>query len=585
MKRTRKYSYHTVTLIAIVFSAVVPVIVIGWILLAEFNNTLIANAADVCQQTADQLQNRMRQWVESRLTKIMQTDAFLSSGQTQRAQAEMKLNTIVEDDNAYYCIRVGDSAGNMIDYFSCERLVLNTEGVPNGLRAQNRYGDYAISKPHLLEMFQNQSERVITFSGTLGDSCCYGKETVLFLDVRLSAIAEMIDPVYIGESGYCFLSGGGDILYRPKREDRSAQDFDRDRTEVLQRTDGGGRDEKRIYIKRRIPGTDWTVVGIGYLDDAIAANIQKGMILTFVTVCGGALTCALAGLVMSKLLLGPIDRLIRGMAEFEKDAEQFRYRGIGGGCVEVRELSYSFAHMVRKIQRLMKKIQREEREIRRSEFRTLQAQIRPHFLYNTLDSVLWMCESGKTQQAASMISALSKLFRIGISGGKDKIRLSEEIEHVKSYLLIQSIRYGERFDYQVEIAPEICDAECLKTILQPFAENALCHGIDGTSGEGRIRIKGYEKKGDVILQIVDNGRGMKRDRIEEIFSGKTLKNTQGGMGIKNVNDRLQLCYGSGYGVEIESEEGEGTTVTIRFPYEKNDVQTVKTATDLVCEDR
>ena len=214
----------------------------------------------------------------------------------------------------------------------------------------------------------------------------------------------------------------------------------------------------------------------------------------------------------------------------------------------------------------MEKVRREETELRKTELRALQAQINPHFLYNTLDSILWMCEQGNNEDAVKMVSALAKLFRISISKGRELITVREELQHAQSYLVIQSFRYKNQFSYTFDVDENLNEYLCNKITIQPLIENAIYHGIDRMVDEGciTVTVKQWEDDPeDICITVRDNGVGMTEEQCRKILQKD--RSDSGGIGVKNVNDRLKITFGEKYGLSIESELDVGTCVTVRIP--------------------
>ena len=250
------------------------------------------------------------------------------------------------------------------------------------------------------------------------------------------------------------------------------------------------------------------------------------------------------------------------MEQFERDADHYVYQPMRGAW-EVRKLSDSFGHMVGQIQHLLATVRSEELNLRKTELRALQAQINPHFLYNTLDSISWMCERGKNAEAVRMVNALARLFRISISRGHELIPIRNELQHAESYLQIQSYRYKNQFVYSFDVDEDCLDYLCNKITLQPIIENAIYHGLNGLVDEGDISISIKSEGEDVIFTVADNGMGMSESQIASILSKERSDST--GIGLKNVDDRLKIYFGSSYGITIESVPDEGTQVHIRMP--------------------
>jgi two-component system sensor histidine kinase YesM len=266
--------------------------------------------------------------------------------------------------------------------------------------------------------------------------------------------------------------------------------------------------------------------------------------------------------VVSSILSRPLHELADAMENFEQDADHYAYQPIRGSR-EVHDLSASFDHMVVKIQALMAKVREEEVDLRKTELKALQAQINPHFLYNTLDSIAWMCEQGRSADAVQMVHALATLFRISISKGHELIPISKEIEHAESYLQIQKYRYKNQFEYTFDVDPACRDYLCNKITLQPIIENAIYHGLDLMVEAGAIDVQVRQDGDDILFSVADNGVGMTQEQADAMLHKEPGDRT--GIGIKNVNDRLRIYFGEGYGLKITSELDVGTCVEIRMP--------------------
>src|SRR5262245_17379765 len=238
---------------------------------------------------------------------------------------------------------------------------------------------------------------------------------------------------------------------------------------------------------------------------------------------------------------------------------------------EITELGLSFNIMVGKIKELLDAKIEEHENLKKAELRALQAQINPHFLYNTLDTIIWMAESRRTDQVVELVRVLSRFFRITLSKGKDWITVREEIEHVESYLAIQKMRYRDILDYRIDVPDEIRDGQMLKLTLQPLVENALYHGIKNKRNGGEIVVSGRRLNGGLLqIQIEDNGIGMTQEQLAQIRalldaeSGGAVV-AESGYGINNVNQRIKLYYGQEYGLAIESKYLHGTCVSLVIP--------------------
>jgi two-component system sensor histidine kinase YesM len=235
---------------------------------------------------------------------------------------------------------------------------------------------------------------------------------------------------------------------------------------------------------------------------------------------------------------------------------------------EMETLAESFNSMVKEIETLIDDIHREQENAKDAELRLLQEQINPHFLYNTLDAIIWMTESGENKKAIQIIQELSSFFRISLSKGQSEITISNEKEHVRSYLEIQHYRYQDILEYEINFDEAILEYHIQKLTLQPIVENALYHGIKNKRGMGKISVTGTMDGDDIVFTVEDNGIGMKPEELDELrnlISGRVVKDDAKGFGMANVEKRLEMLYGAQYGMTVESEYTKGTKVTVRIP--------------------
>lgn len=242
---------------------------------------------------------------------------------------------------------------------------------------------------------------------------------------------------------------------------------------------------------------------------------------------------------------------------------------------EITELGMSFNIMIGKIRQLLEQKVKEQENLKKAELKALQAQINPHFLYNTLDTIIWMAQANKTDQVIHIVQALSNFFRIALSKGQDWIPIDQEIEHVRSYLTIQKLRYQDILDYKIEVDEQVLSGTILKLTLQPLVENALYHGIKNRRGGGTIIVRARGAGDDqVLLEIIDNGVGFTPYRLSKIRESledgaEEYLQSGSGFGLVNVHKRIQLYYGKQYGLTVQSRYQEGTRVTITIPLQMN----------------
>ena len=417
-----------------------------------------------------------------------------------------------------------------------------------------------MSTPHVETIFESYYPWVVTMTAPLEQG---GEAAWVSLDLSFSNISSHINNVGIGQRGYCFLMDRmGNIMYHPQQQLLYAGLKSEDTAALAALEDGTYVEDTVIYAVTSVEDSSWRVVGVSFVDELVNRSVRE-MIGISAGLAGLVLAAALlTSWILSRMLSRPLRGLASAMERFERDADHFSYRPVRG-TREVRELSQSFGHMVLRIQQLMSTVRQEEINLRKTELKALQAQINPHFLYNTLDSIAWMCERGRNADAVNMVHALARLFRISISRGHELIPIAKEIEHAESYLQIQKYRYKNQFTYEFDVDPGCLDYYCNKITLQPIIENSINHGLDLLVEEGRIQVEVLQDGEDILFRVRDNGVGMSQEQVDAILEQDPEDRT--GIGIRNVNDRLRIYFGAPYGLRITSELDVGTCVEIRMP--------------------
>lgn len=262
----------------------------------------------------------------------------------------------------------------------------------------------------------------------------------------------------------------------------------------------------------------------------------------------------------------PIRKLSEVTDQVAKGDLSVRFDARSG--VEVNRLSDSLNTMIDKINELLEQVTTEQIRLRKAEFELLQTQINPHFLYNTLDTIIWLAEAGKQREVVGMVGSLSEFFRASLNQGKDIISIREELQHVKSYLEIQQVRYQDILKYEIQVPGELDKYLIPKITIQPIVENALYHGIKNKRGLGRIRVSGKKEEGGFAIQVEDNGIGINEERLRQVRDKIQYRTPAENdiYGLYNVNERIRLNFGEKFGISIESVYGEGTVVSIHLPY-------------------
>lgn len=422
---------------------------------------------------------------------------------------------------------------------------------------------YAISAPHVETLNAGEYPWVITVAMKT-ESKLFKEAAYLAVDFRFSEIARYVDKINIGRRGYCYITDSkGNIIYHPQQQLLFSKLKSEPDTSAL----SSGVHETRDALRAIQPvgGRRWRVIGVSFTDELRAERMRRILIGVAFSAVGTAAISALILLWLNKAVTKPVKKLIHDIEKFENDTD-FECYELSTPVTEIGDISVSVSHMTERIRELLTKIHREEKALRKTELRALQAQINPHFLYNTLDSIQWMCEADNCADASKMVVALARLFRISISRGHELITVRDELQHAKCYLIIQSYRYRDRFTYRFEIEEGLEQYLCNKITAQPLIENAIYHGIDRTEREGLITVTVKtcpDDDGDILLSVADNGVGMTKEQCEQIL--KKERSDSGGIGVKNVNDRLKIYFGEKYGLFIDSTPDVGTTVTARWP--------------------
>lgn len=435
-------------------------------------------------------------------------------------------------------------------------------------KAVKNPSNFSFLPPHVQRLFEGKRPWVVSLCRGV---TFYDKGVintwVTMVDTNFSVIEQLCKKVSLGKRGYIYIiDKNGNIIYHPQQQIIYAGLKQENIENALKKEEGSYVDdflgERRIMTIKDIDYTDWRMVGISYVDELAENKSNITYILLSVSLFG-VVFGILASLFLSSKISQPIQRLERQMKKVENG--DFNISLDVKGEDEVKRLSKSFNIMITKIRQLMGQIISEQEQKRKSELKALQAQINPHFLYNTLDAIVWMNENRNHKGVTTMVTALANFFRISISKGKEIIDIPDEIEHARSYLIIQKIRYKDKFDFDIEVQPEACSYKTLKLILQPIVENAIYHGIHNLQEKGHIKINVSIEENTIRFQVIDNGYGIKPELLKDILNREPKSDYSQGVGLKNVNERIKLCYGDEYGIEMISELEIGTTVNISIP--------------------
>lgn len=383
---------------------------------------------------------------------------------------------------------------------------------------------------------------------------------VLLMDIRYQVLEDYLSDLMLGEEGFAFILDADDnVVYHP--DPAGFQDAKKKQELLAISRMADGYDGARGILTHHyvIPDTNWTLVGISSLDglgqmrrQLLETFVVAGIVLFGIVLGGGVLVAA--------RITNPIRELEQAMQNLEQGLQ--RVPVDTHGCYEAESLARHYNQMLEQIETLMARIAEKERYQRLYEIKTLQSQINPHFLYNTLDTIVWMAEFNDSEKVIAITKSLAQFFRISLSQGAELIPLKDELDHVAQYLFIQKQRYGDKLSYTFQVDSQLNNLTVPKIILQPIVENAIYHGIRELEGDGRITITGKEAEGSLVLSVIDNGVGF------DLTAPKKDAVRLGGVGFENVNQRIRLYFGDPYGVAVVSEPGKGTTVTITLPVQR-----------------
>lgn len=392
-----------------------------------------------------------------------------------------------------------------------------------------------------------------------------GAQGVLKIEISFQNFIDLVEKSNLGENGHiAIIDPGYNIVYNSLSEGDETAD-----TEVIREIVLGSKnvvvDGYNMTVNvDTLSNTKWRICVFINIDRI--GHIQQGFLVTVVLV---SLAVLVAGILLflfaAQMITSPMKQLELAMRKVEK-SDYFHMEEVNlVASKEVQALTRRFNKMMRKISELMERVIAEQNAQRKSELKALQNQINPHFLYNTLDSIVWLVENGKNKEAGEMVVALARLFRISISKDREIIPVRDELEHIRNYLLIQNIRYVDSFDYTFDVDEQALDCMTIKLVLQPLVENCIYHGLKNKIDKGIIRITARREEDTLVFTVADNGYGMRRQTIDKLYHSFEDGVVSDSVGLKNIYQRIKIYSGGKAEMLIESELDEGTIITIREP--------------------
>lgn len=578
LKKLKPGEIQTTLMLVVSGISLVTMLLMGIIMYMRFSTLsrqeTIESSRKLMEQTGETMEDylvNMRQISDAVYYNVVKENDF----QDAREEIQKGMNLLYEANrDKLRTIAIYNSDGSLM---AAEPVATQKED-PDVTRqewyqsAMEEMENIHFSTPHIQNLFEDSTFRyywVISSSRVVELTENRDSQMgVLLVDMDFSSISRMMNQINeVGNGQYYYLcNSDGDIIYHP-RQIQISDGISRENSIKAASYKDGVYDEtfegtQRKVIVNTISYTGWKLVGVIpysiFTHEMLNIRYFIAMVILLM-----AMMLTIINRVVAERISRPIRKLNHSVMEYEAGKKPEIYIG---GSWEIRHLGYSIQSSYEKSEKLMQEIVWEQNERRKSELDALQSQINPHFLYNALDSITWMIEGERNDEAAFMISQLAKLFRISLSKGHTIISVKDELQHAQSYMNIQRVRYKDAFSVTFDVEPELEKYCAVKLTLQPILENAINYGVDPMDDCGEIRVC-VRKEGELlVLSVEDNGIGMSEEEVELLLTDNNRVPKHGsGVGLINIHNRLQILFGKEYGLVIESEPDEGTKVSIQIP--------------------
>lgn len=578
LKKLKPGEIQTTLMLVVSGISLVTMLLMGIIMYMRFSTLsrqeTIENSRKLMEQTGETMEDylvNMRQISDAVYYNVVKENDFHDA----REEIQKGMNLLYEANrDKLRTIAIYNSDGSLM---AAEPVATQKEN-PDVTRqewyqsAMEEMENIHFSTPHIQNLFEDSTFRyywVISSSRVVELTENRDSQMgVLLVDMDFSSISRMMNQINeVGNGQYYYLcNSDGDIIYHP-RQIQISDGISRENSIKAASYKDGVYDEtfegtQRKVIVNTISYTGWKLVGVIPYSIFTHEMLNIRYFIAMVTLLM-AMMLTIINRVVAERISRPIRKLNHSVMEYEAGKKPEIYIG---GSWEIRHLGYSIQSSYEKSEKLMQEIVCEQNERRKSELDALQSQINPHFLYNALDSITWMIEGERNDEAAFMISQLAKLFRISLSKGHTIISVKDELQHAQSYMNIQRVRYKDAFSVTFDVEPELEKYCAVKLTLQPILENAINYGVDPMDDCGEIRVC-VRKEGELlVLSVEDNGIGMSEEEVELLLTDNNRVPKHGsGVGLINIHNRLQILFGKEYGLVIESEPDEGTKVSIQIP--------------------
>lgn len=584
-----KQLYHSASIqlilsVAFTTVAVTGMLFLGVALMLRFSSSSNAMAAESSQRVLAQVNLNLDSYLRN-MMRVSDTVYYrvIKNTDLQREDMARELRDALDllyakDREVLVSLAVFDGSGSLVSATPLSELKNSVTPSRESwfTTAMERIENLHFSTPHVQNLFDDPDSRyhwVVSLSRHVELSRGGVMQSgVLLVDMSFSGIEQICKEVSLSNGqGYLYLiDGSGEIIYHPRQQLIYAGLQEENNLTAAAYSDGthteNFQSQRRQVTVKTVGYTGWKLVGVVPVE-TLRDNYSQLLLFAMFVVIFSIFLLVFVNLRLSEWITAPMKKLELAVRELEKGAESVDFDV--DGPYEVEHLSRSVQSMVSTMRHLMEDILRQEEEKRRSELDVLQSQINPHFLYNTLDSVVWMTENGRTQEAVAMLTALARFFRISLSKGSSIIPIGDELEHARNYLAIQKMRYKNKFFADISVEQGVERLYTVKLIIQPILENAIYHGMEYADGDGEIHIRAFREGENMVIEVEDNGPGMPEQVVEQLLnpgiSVSAARPGGTGIGLRNVHQRIQLTFGPAYGLTIRSEPDRGTVVRICLP--------------------
>lgn len=573
------YSIKSKLTICFLALGLIPILIFGFISYRFYLQNLHKNVTTYSYEVIERIEKNLETYI-SDIENILQlrSDYYI--------QQYLKLNEAGDiDGNRKYTVRIWetfDSLKKMKTDLVNIRLISHSGKTISCLG--NYWEDISVD-PLFNELVYKQDEEVSiqppyiniqkknVFSiGKAIKGNAIGGTGVMCIDIDVSFLNNICNDIKLGESGFVFLAEkNGKIIYTPGDKNKKENSYEIIQSSQLLNSPSGSFIDKingtnyLVNFKTSVI-TGWKIIGVSP-ESEMTRDIRLVNQVFFWLITSIIVIILLLTIYFTTILSNPI-RELRSLMKRASENDLSINATIKTRD-EIGQLAGSFNKMINKIRELMDKVVDDQLKIRKMEMKAMQELIKPHFVYNTLDSIIGLLEQNRNDDAMNLIDSLGKFFRTSLSHGREVVQVREEIDHIRSYLAIQQFRFSNKLDYLFEIDDEIYSFKTIKLILQPLVENSIYHGVRNLNKKGLIVINGYLKDQEVIFEISDNGEGIDEEKtghINRIISGEEpIEDENQYFGIRNVNERIKMNFGGNYGLKYQSKVSVGTKVVINIP--------------------